>query len=212
MPADIFALRARYPQAPVIAHANSPASVKAMSDVCCTSANAVAIVNALEGDTVIMVPDQFLAQNVAKKTDKKIITWAGACEVHESFSPRDVAEMRQAFPDAKILAHPQCPPDVLEVADFSGASDELIEWVREARPTRVAMITECSTADNIAGAFPDVEFMRACNLCPHMKRITLENLLWSLHADKTAIEIDPAHQDPARAALERMLQLDGTVH
>ncbi len=210
--ADLFALRSRFPSAPVVAHTNSPASVKAMSDVCCTSSNAIDIVNALDGDTVIMVPDQFLAQNVAKQTPKKIIAWAGSCEVHDGFKAQDVADMRGAYPDAKILAHPHCAPEVLEAADFAGGADQMIEWVRATRPAQVAMISECSSADNVAAAFPDVRFLRACNLCPHMKRITLENVLWSLHAGTTAIEIEPNHLDPARAALERMIALDRNLH
>jgi len=204
---DVLAMRAQYPGVPVVTYVNTSAAVKAVSDVCCTSSNAVAIVEAVEGDTVIMIPDQFLAQNTARKTQKKIITWAGACEVHETFTAEDIAELRHAYPQAKIIAHPECPPEVIAAVDFAGSTSAMIDWVKTARPARVVMVTECSMSDNVAAEVRGVEFLRGCNICPHMKRINLENVLWSLHTGTEEVTVDPAIAEPARAAVERMIAL-----
>jgi quinolinate synthase len=176
---------------------NTPAAVKALSDVCCTAANALDIVEAVAGDTVIMVPDQYLAQNTARRTRKKIVTWAGACEVHETFTAADIAELRAAYPTAKIIAHPECPPEVIAGVDYVGATTGMIEWLKAEKPDRVVMVTECSMSDNVAAASPGVEFLRGCNICPHMKRISLENILWSLHTMSEEVLIEEPLIEPA---------------
>ncbi|WP_332712049.1 quinolinate synthase NadA [Pelagibacterium mangrovi] len=203
--ADVLAMKAQYPGVPVVTYVNSSAAVKAVTDVCCTSSNALDIVEAVEGDTVIMIPDQYLAKNTAKKTRKKIITWAGACEVHETFTADDIAELRSAYPGAKIIAHPECPPEVIDVVDFAGSTSGMINWVRSEKPSRVVMVTECSMSDNVAAETEGVSFLRGCNICPHMKRINLENILWSLHTGTEEVTIAPELMDPARASVERMI-------
>jgi len=206
-PEDVLAMRAQYPGAPVVTYVNTSAAVKAVTDVCCTSANAADIVNGVEGDTVIMIPDQYLAQNTAKKTKKKIVTWAGACEVHETFSAADIAELRNAYPGAKIIAHPECPPDVIDAVDFSGSTAGMIAWVKSEKPKKVVMVTECSMSDNVAAETRGIDFLRGCNICPHMKRINLENILWSLHTMSEEITVDPQIAAPARLAVERMIAM-----
>ncbi|HEY7852710.1 MAG TPA: quinolinate synthase NadA, partial [Caulobacteraceae bacterium] len=182
--ADVRLIKQRYPGLPVVTYVNTTAEVKAETDICCTSANAVQVVEAIAAefgvDRVILLPDEFLARNVARQTDIKIIAWQGRCEVHERFTAGDVAEMRQAWPDAVILAHPECPTEVLEASDFAGSTAAMSDYVTQRKPRRVVMITECSMADNVAVSAPDTEFVRPCNLCPHMKRITLENILEAL--------------------------------
>ncbi len=205
-PEDVMAMRAQYPGVAVVTYVNTSAAVKAVSDVCCTSSNALAIVEAVEGDEVIMIPDQYLAQNTAKKTKKKIITWAGSCEVHETFSAADIAELRAAYPNAKIIAHPECPPDVIDAVDYSGSTAGMINWVKSEKPAKVVMVTECSMSDNVASETTGVEFLRGCNICPHMKRINLENILWSLHAGEEEIVVAKELIEPARAAVERMIE------
>jgi len=202
---DVAAMRAQYPGVPVVTYVNTSAAVKALTDVCCTSSNAVDIVNAVDGDTVIMIPDQFLAQNTAKKTKKKIITWAGSCEVHETFTADDIAELRAAYPTAKIIAHPECPPAVIDVVDFAGSTAAMINYVKTEKPARVVMVTECSMSDNVASETTGVDFLRGCNICPHMKRINLENVLWSLHTGNEEVIVDPAIIEPARMAVQRMI-------
>lgn len=204
---DVLAMRAQYPGVPVVTYVNTSAAVKAVSDVCCTSANALAMVEALDGDAAIVIPDQFLAQNTAKHTGKKIITWAGSCEVHEVFTARDIEELRQAYPDAKVIAHPQCQPEVVEAVDFAGSTAAMIDWVRRERPARVVMVSECSVSDNVAAETSGVAFVRGCNICPHMKRINLENILWSLHSGTEEILVEPGVAEAGRAALERMIAL-----
>jgi quinolinate synthase len=190
----------------VVTYVNTSAAVKAVTDVCCTSSNAQDIVEAVSGNDVIMIPDQYLAQNTAKKTNKNIITWAGACEVHETFSAADIEELRAAYPQAKIIAHPECPPDVIDAVDFSGSTAGMIDWVKTQKPPKVVMVTECSMSDNVASEATDVEFLRGCNICPHMKRINLENILWSLHTGTEEITVDPDLIEPARASVERMIE------
>ncbi len=204
-PGDVMAMRGQYPGVPVVTCVNSSAAVKALSDVCCTSSNALEVVEALKGNEVILIPDQYLAQNTAKKTAKRIITWAGSCEVHETFSAADIKELRAAYPDAKIIAHPQCPPEVIEAVDFSGSSAAMINWVKSEKPAAVVMVSECSMSDNLASETSGVEFLRGCNTCPHMKRINLENILFSLHTSAEEVVIEPHIAEPARAALERMI-------
>ncbi len=203
---DVLAMRAQYPGVPVVTYVNSSAAVKAVTDVCCTSSNALQIVEAVEGDTVMMIPDQYLAQNTAKKTKKKIVTWAGACEVHETFTADDIAELRAAYPGAKIIAHPECPPEVIDAVDFAGSTSGMIDWVKTERPAKVVMVTECSMSDNVAAETEGVAFLRGCNICPHMKRINLENILWSLHTGTEEVTIAEKLMEPARAAVERMIE------
>jgi quinolinate synthase len=204
---DVMAMRARYPGVPVVTYVNTSAAVKAVTDVCCTSSNALDIVNRVEGDSVIMIPDQYLAQNTAKKTHKKIITWAGACEVHETFTAEDISELRHAYPTAKIIAHPECPPEVIDAVDFAGSTAAMIDWVKSTKPSRVVMVTECSMSDNVASETTGVDFLRGCNICPHMKRINLENVLWSLHTMTEEVIVPEELVAPARAAVERMIEL-----
>ena len=204
-PEDVIALRAQYPGVPVVAYITSSAAVKAVSDICCTTANAAEIVDTLPGDRVIMLPDQYLARNTAKKTSKKIIAWAGTCEVHDTFTAADMAGLRNAYPDARIVTHPQCPPEVTAASDFSGDLDAMVGYLRSANAGRVVLVTECSMSDNIATEFPGTEFTRGCNLCPHLKRITLENILWSLHTLSEEVTVSEELAKPARAALQRML-------
>ncbi len=209
-PADVMAMRAEYPDAKVVTYVNTSADVKAVSDICCTSSNALDIVEGVEGNTVIMIPDQYLARNTAKHTKKKIVTWAGACIVHETFTAADIEELRESYPGAKIIAHPECPPEVIDAVDFSGSTSKMIDWVKTNQPPRVVMVTECSMSDNVAIENPDVEFLMGCNLCPHMKRINLENVLWSLHTMTEEVTIDEEVAAPARAAVERMIEFNKT--
>ena len=204
---DVRALRRRHPGVPVVAYVNTTAAVKAEVDICCTSANARAVVESLGATRVIMLPDKFLATNVAKTTNVEIISWDGACEVHEGFSAGDVRELRSVYPDAIVLAHPECPPEVVAAADFAGSTAQMSAFIAERRPPRALLLTECSMGDNIAGEHPEVEFLRPCGLCPHMKRITLPAIRRALETMTTAIEIDPAVASRARHAVERMTAL-----
>ena len=175
------------------------------------SANAVDVVESIAAehgvDTVIMIPDEFLAQNVAKQTQIRIITWKGHCEVHERFTAEDIRTYREANPGVVVLAHPECPPEVVAEADFTGSTSGMISYVDSKRPKRVVLVTECSMSDNVAVEFPDVDFVRPCNLCPHMKRITLPKILDSLVYLKEEVVIDPAITDKARRSVERMVNL-----
>ena len=206
---DVRLLKERYPGVPVVTYVNTSAEVKAESDVCCTSANAVQIVEALGTDRVIFLPDNYLGRYVAQKTDAEVILWEGTCEVHERFTAESLRDYRAATPDVQIIAHPECPPEVLDEADFVGSTSGMIRYVDTERPARVVMITECSMSDNVAVEFPDVEFIRPCNLCPHMKRITLPKILTSLQELKYEVEVDAAVAARARSAVERMLELSG---
>jgi quinolinate synthase len=204
---DVRLLRQKFPGVPVVAYVNTSADVKAEVDICCTSSNALQIVESLPGDTVIFVPDQYLANYVAGQTKKKIISWKGACEVHERFTGAELRRYRENDPGIQIIAHPECPPDVIEEADFTGSTAHMIDWVRSKRPKRIVMVTECSMADNVSAELPDVEFVRPCNLCPHMKRITLPKILDSLVYMKEEVVIDPAIAERARRSVERMVNL-----
>ena len=208
---DVRLLKQKYPGAPVVTYVNSTADVKAETDICCTSSNAVEVVEyAAEewgSDTVLFLPDQYLARNVAAMTDVKIVTWAGACEVHERFTAEDIRELREGNPGVIVLAHPECPPDVLAEADFAGSTSGMSNYVKDNQPKNVVLITECSMSDNVASENPNVNFVRPCNLCPHMKRITLPKILASLQTMEHKVEIDPAVMDKARAAIERMIAL-----
>jgi quinolinate synthase len=205
--ADVRLLRERFPGVPVVAYVNTSADVKAEVDICCTSSNAVQVVESLNAPTVIFLPDQYLAKYVASKTDVKIIAWKGACEVHERFTGDELRAYREADPSVQIIAHPECPPDVLAEADFTGSTAHMINWVRNNHPKRVVMITECSMADNVQAELPDVEMVRPCNLCPHMKRITLPKILDSLLSLREEVTIDPLIAEKARRSVERMINL-----
>jgi quinolinate synthase len=207
--ADVRLLKQKYPDLPVVTYVNTSAEVKAESDVCCTSSNAVAVVEDIARDwgvnTVIMIPDEYLAQNVAKQTPVKIIAWKGRCEVHERFTAADLHSYREANPGIVILAHPECSPEVVAEADFAGSTSAMIAYVGRHRPGRVVMVTECSMSDNVAAEYPAIDFVRPCNLCPHMKRITLPKILHSLETMTTEVTVDPAVAARARKAVERML-------
>jgi quinolinate synthase len=205
--ADVRLLRERYPGVPVVSYVNTSADVKAESDICCTSSNAVEVVESLGVDRVIFLPDRYLAKWVASQTKVKIISWTGACEVHERFTGAELRAYREADPEIQIIAHPECPPDVLAEADFTGSTAKMANWVKEHHPGKVLLVTECSMASNVAAEVPDVEFIRPCNLCPHMKRITLPRILDSLVTMKEEITVDPLVADKARRAVERMVNL-----
>jgi quinolinate synthase len=205
--ADVRLLRERFPGVPVVTYVNTSADVKAESDICCTSSNAVQVVESFGVDRVILIPDEFLARWVATQTKVKIIAWKGHCEVHERFTGEELRKYREADPKVQILAHPECPPDVIAEADFTGSTSAMINYVKTNRPRKVVMVTECSMADNVQAETPDVEFVRPCNLCPHMKRITLPKILDSLVYLREEVEIDPAIADRARRAVERMVRL-----
>jgi quinolinate synthase len=213
--ADVRLIKQRYPGVPVVTYVNTTAEVKAETDICCTSANAVQVVEQaakLWGtDRVILIPDEFLARNVARQTPIKIIAWQGRCEVHERFSRQDILDIRDAYPDAEILAHPECPTEVIEASDFAGSTAAMSDYVARRKPRRVVLITECSMADNVACDAPDTEFVRPCNLCPHMKRITLENIHEALVTGRYEVTVDPAIAERARAAVQRMIDLPPPV-
>ena len=207
--ADVQLLKQKYPGLPVVTYVNTSAEVKAESDICCTSSNAAAVVEDIARercvDTVIMIPDEFLAQNVARQTAVKIIAWKGRCEVHERFSAADIRGFREAKPGVVVLAHPECPPEVIAEADFAGSTSAMSNYVGKHRPRRVVMVTECSMSDNVAVEHPDIEFVRPCNLCPHMKRITLQKILHSLETMTHEVAVDPLVAARARLSIDRML-------
>jgi quinolinate synthase len=203
--ADVRALREAYPGVPVVTYVNTSAEVKAESDICCTSSNAVRVVESLGVPRVIMIPDEYLAKWVATQTSVDIITWKGHCEVHERFTAEEIRHYRAANPGVVVLAHPECPPEVVAEADFSGSTSAMIGYVGNHRPKRVVMVTECSMSDNVAQQYPDVEFVRPCNLCPHMKRITLPQILHALETMTYEVLVDPVIAERAKAAVERML-------
>ena len=205
--ADVRLLRQRYPGVPVVSYVNSSAAVKAESDVCCTSGNAKKIVESLGVPKVIMLPDEYLAQNIAADTGVEIVTWAGHCEVHERFTAQDIRQLRAGHPGIVVLAHPECPPEVVGESDFTGSTAAMIDFVDAKRPARVVLVTECSMSDNVAVQHPEVEFIRPCNLCPHMKQITLPKIRRALETMGHEVTIDPAVAQPARRAVERMLEV-----
>ena len=205
--ADVRLMRARHPGVPIVTYVNTSAAVKAESDVCCTSGNARRVVESLGADTVIMLPDEYLAQNVAAETNVRIIAWKGHCEVHERFTAAEVRQLRAENPGLIVLAHPECPPEVVAESDFAGSTAAMQDYVERRQPARVVLLTECSMSDNVAVRNPRVSFVRPCNLCPHMKRITLANIRASLETMTHAVEIDPDVAARARRAVERMLEV-----
>lgn len=202
---DVRLLRQKYPDVPIVTYVNTSAAVKAESDICCTSGNAKKIVESLGVPEVIMLPDEYLAQNIAKQTHVNIIAWKGHCEVHERFTAADIELYRQQNPGIVVLAHPECPPEVVAVSDFAGSTAHMIDWVERYKPKRVVMVTECSMSDNVAANNPDVEFIRPCQLCPHMKRITLKNIRRALETMTHEVTIPAEVAMRARQAVERMI-------
>jgi quinolinate synthase len=205
--ADVRLLRQRYPGVPVVAYVNTSAEVKAEVDMCCTSSNAKKVVESFGTDSVIFLPDQYLAKNVAAQTSVKIIAWHGACEVHERFTASELLRYREDDPTLQIIAHPECPPDVVNISDFTGSTAAMIDYVKTRRPPRVLLVTECSMADNVAAETTGTVFVRPCNLCPHMKRITLPKILDSLFYLREEVLIDPALAARARIPVQRMIDL-----
>src|SRR5712672_4099559 len=204
-PKDVRLLRRSYPGVPIVTYVNTSAAVKADSDICCTSGNARIVIESLGVDRVIMLPDEYLAKNIAAETKVKVITWTGHCEVHERFSADEVRQLREDHPGVVVLAHPECPPDVLAAADFAGSTAAMSSYVATKRPPRVVLLTECSMSDNVAIQYPDLEFIRPCNLCPHMKRITLPKIRRTLETMTHEVAIDKSVATRARLAVERML-------
>ena len=202
---DVRHLRALHPGVPVVTYVNTSAEVKAESDICCTSGNAVEVVESLGSDRVIFLPDRYLAGWVASNTAVEVIPWRGSCEVHERFSGAELREYRALYPGIHVIAHPECPPDVLDEADFVGSTAGMLKWVGDVQPSRVVMVTECSMSDNVAVGAPETEFVRPCNFCPHMKRITLTGIRDSLRDLRYEVTIDPDVAARARTAVERML-------
>jgi quinolinate synthase len=202
---DVRLLRERYPGVPVVSYVNTSVAVKAESDICCTSANARKIIESLGTDRVIMLPDEYLARNVAAQTKVNVIAWAGHCEVHERFTAQDIRQVRADYPGVVVLAHPECPPEVIAEADYAGSTADMAAYVGREKPRRVVLVTECSMSDNIAAQHPGIEYLRPCNLCPHMKRITLPKIRAALETMQHAVTIDPAVAARARRAVERML-------
>lgn len=204
-PEDVRLLRQNYPGVPIVTYVNTSAAVKAESDICCTSGNAKAVIESLGVERVIMLPDEYLAKNIAAETEVKVITWTGHCEVHERFSAEEVRQLREDHPGVVVLAHPECPPDVLAEANFAGSTAAMSSYVATKRPPRVVLLTECSMSDNVAIQYPDLEFIRPCNLCPHMKTITLGNIRRALETMQHQVTIDESVAACARLAVERML-------
>jgi len=205
--ADVRLLRERYPGVPVVTYVNTSAEVKAESDICCTSGNAVQVVESLGVPKVIFLPDQYLGRWVASQTDVEIVLYEGSCMVHERFTAEELRGYRALHPGIQIIAHPECPPDVLDEADFVGSTSGMIDWVRRERPRQVVMVTECSMSDNVAVESPDTEFVRPCNLCPHMKRITIQGIRDSLRDLRHEVLVAPEVAARARVAVERMLEV-----
>ncbi len=204
---DVRKLKKKNPGVPVVSYVNTSAEVKAETDVCCTSANAVKIVNSLGVNKVIFLPDDYLAKYVASQTDVEIISWKGTCEVHEKFNDVEINEIRKSNPDIKIIAHPECPPDVIKASDFAGSTSGMIKYVKDNQPKKVMMVTECSMSDNIQIDNPNVEFIRPCNLCPHMKRITLPKILDCLRKESNEILMSEETIKKAKKSVERMAEV-----
>jgi len=204
---DVRLLKEKYPGVPVVSYVNTSADVKAETDICCTSANAVKIVESLGVKKVIFLPDDFLAKYVASQTDIEIISWKGTCEVHEQFNDQEINDIRKANPGIKIIAHPECPPDVIQASDFAGSTSGMIKYVRDNQPEKVMMVTECSMSDNVQIDNPNVEFIRPCNLCPHMKRITLPKILDCLENETNELIMDNETIQKARKSVERMAEI-----
>ena len=204
---DVRLLKKKYPGVPVVSYVNTSADVKAETDVCCTSANAVKVVESLKTDKVIFLPDQHLANYVAKQTKVKIISWKGSCIVHEQFSPKEIRDIRDANPGIKVIGHPECPSDVLDACDFAGSTGGMIDYVKKNQPKKVMLVTECSMSDNVQADNPDVEFIKPCNLCPYMKKITLQKILDCLENETNEVLIEEKIAKAARQSVQRMAEI-----
>jgi quinolinate synthase len=204
---DVRLLKKKYPGVPVVSYVNTSADVKAETDVCCTSANAVKVVESLKTDRVIFLPDQHLANYVAKQTKVKIISWKGSCIVHEQFSPKEIRDIRNANPGIKVIGHPECPSDVLDACDFAGSTGGMIDYVKKNQPKKVMLVTECSMSDNVQADNPNVEFIKPCNLCPYMKKITLQKILNCLENESNEIFIEEKMAKAARQSVQRMTEI-----
>ena len=204
---DVRLLKQKYPGVPVVSYVNTSADVKAETDICCTSANAVKVVESLKTDKVIFLPDQHLANYVAKQTKVKIISWKGSCIVHEQFSPKEIEDIRKANPGIKVIGHPECPSDVLDACDFAGSTGGMIDYVKKNQPKKVMLVTECSMSDNVQADNPNVEFIKPCNLCPYMKKITLEKILNCLENESNEIFIEEKMAKAARQSVQRMAEI-----
>lgn len=226
---DVRQLRKKYPGVPVVTYVNTYADVKAETDICCTSGNAVKIINAIDSDKIIFLPDEYLAKNVARETGKNIIFpskkpvseskskdspldyelvgWHGKCEVHEQFTVQDIVNVRKQFPDVLVLAHPECSPEVVEASDYSGSTSKMIDYVKNSQALRYLLLTECSMGDNIIAENPDKEMVRMCSIrCPHMNEITLEDTLKALQLDQYQVEVPEELRLKAKASIDRMLE------
>lgn len=205
---DIKQLRIKHPGVPIVTYVNTTAETKAEVDICCTSGNAIKIIESIDSDEILFVPDRFLCRNMQTQTDKKLIEWStGSCEVHELFTVESINEFRAAHKGLIVIAHPECPRDIVEASDFSGSTADMINFVDEKRPKKVLMVTECSMSDNLTGMYPDVEFVRPCNLCPHMKKITVENVLETLETMSPEVFVDAGVIEGARRSVQRMLEV-----
>ena len=204
---DVRLLKKKYPGVPVVSYVNTSADVKAETDVCCTSANAVKVVESLKTDKVIFLPDQHLANYVAKQTKVKIISWKGSCIVHEQFSVKEIEDIRKANPGIKVIGHPECPSDVLDACDFAGSTGGMIDYVKKNQPKKVMLVTECSMSDNVQADNPNVEFIKPCNLCPYMKKINLQKILDCLENETNEISIEKNMAKAARQSVQRMIEI-----
>ncbi len=204
---DVVMLKEKYPGVPVVSYVNTSADVKAETDVCCTSANAVKVVESLGVEKVIFLPDHYLANYVQKNTKVKIISWQGTCIVHEKFTAREVEDIRKQNPEIKVIAHPECPPDVISASDFAGSTSSMVKYVKEKQPKKVLLVTECSMSDNIQIENPNVEFVKPCNLCPYMKKITLKKIFDCLKNETNEIKIGDNIAARARRSVQRMAEI-----
>ena len=204
---DVRLLKQKYPDVPVVSYVNTSADVKAETDICCTSSNAVEIVESLGVDKVIFLPDEYLGKNVAAQTKVKIITFHGTCIVHERFTPEEIREYRKNYPGIVVLAHPECPPEVVAEADYTGSTSKMSNYVRDKQPKKVLMVTECSMSDNVAIENPNVEMIKPCNLCPYMKKITLQGIYNSLTNGTDEVKLTDAVMDKARLSIKRMIEV-----
>ncbi len=202
---DVLEMRRLHPGVPVVTYVNTSAEVKAVTDVCCTSGNALEVVESLDADEIIFIPDQYLGRNVQRLTKKKLHLWNGSCMVHEKFTPSEIRELRSVHKNLTVMAHPECPPEVVDEADYAGSTAQMIQFIQKNKPAKIALITECSMSDNVAVPFPEVEFIRPCNLCPHMKKITLPKILDALRSERPQVHVDAALIAPARRAIDAML-------
>jgi len=205
--ADVRELKRRYPGVPVVTYVNTSAEVKAETDVCCTSANAIEVVESLGADRVIFLPDEYLGRWVRANTDVEVILWDGRCEVHEKFTAEEIQAYRDQFPGVRVIAHPECSPEVLEAADMVGSTAGMIKYLGEERPAKVVMITECSMSDNVSVEYPEIDFVRSCTICPHMKKITLGSILESLKKRQFEIVVEPGIASRALRAVDRMIKV-----